>query len=118
VYKYRLINVKLVGFGCVQELIEELGIYFLHFDRAGYGESDPYSSRSVKSEAYDIQELADKLEIGDKFYIIGMSMGGYSVWSCLKYIPHRHVNYLLVSSFWFSCFPFLHRINDFYTIKM
>jgi len=50
----------------------------------------------VKSEAYDIQELADKLEIGDKFYIIGMSMGGYSAWSCLKYIPHRHVNYLLV----------------------
>lgn len=78
----------------MQELIEELGIYFLHFDRAGYGESDPHSSRSVKSEAYDIQELADKLEIGDKFYIIGMSMGGYPVWSCLKYIPHRHVKYL------------------------
>jgi len=85
----------------MQELVEDLGIYFLHFDRAGYGESDPHSSRSVKSEAYDIQELADKLEIGDKFYIIGMSMGGYSVWSCLKYIPHRHVNYLLVASFCF-----------------
>ncbi|KAL6293565.1 hypothetical protein ACE6H2_001707 [Prunus campanulata] len=44
-----------------QELVEELSIYFLSFDRAGYGESDPYPLRSVKSEAFDIQELADKL---------------------------------------------------------
>ncbi|XP_014497179.1 uncharacterized protein LOC106758725 isoform X1 [Vigna radiata var. radiata] len=91
-----------------QELIEELGIYFLHFDRAGYGESDPHSSRSVKSEAYDIQELADKLEIGDKFYIIGMSMGGYPVWSCLKYIPHRLSGAALVApfiSYWWPSFP-------------
>ncbi|GAU32520.1 hypothetical protein TSUD_103650 [Trifolium subterraneum] len=71
-----------------QELIDDLRIYFLHFDRAGYGESDPYPSRSVKSEAYDIQELADNLQIGERFYITGMSMGAYSVWSCLKYIPH------------------------------
>lgn len=72
-----------------QELIEELGVYFLFFDRAGYGESDPYPKRSVKSEAFDIQELADKLQIGPKFYVIGVSMGAYAVWSCLKYIPHR-----------------------------
>ncbi|CAL0322730.1 unnamed protein product [Lupinus luteus] len=44
-----------------QELVEELGIYFLLFDRAGYGQSDPHPSRSMKSEAYDIQELADKM---------------------------------------------------------
>ncbi|GAB2274617.1 hypothetical protein Dimus_009386 [Dionaea muscipula] len=42
----------------VDELIEELKIYLLFFDRAGYGESDPYPKRSVKSEALDIQELA------------------------------------------------------------
>ncbi|KAK7261220.1 hypothetical protein RIF29_27525 [Crotalaria pallida] len=72
-----------------QELVEEHGIYFLFFDRAGYGESDPNPSRSVKSEAYDIQELADKLQIGHKFYVIGISLGAYAVWSCLKYIPHR-----------------------------
>lgn len=77
----------------MQELIYDLGIYFLYFDRAGYGESDPYPSRSVKSEAYDIEELADKLQIGKKFYIIGMSIGAYPVWGCLKYIPHRHVNF-------------------------
>lgn len=69
--------------------MEELGIYFLSYDRAGYGESDPNPKRSVKSEAFDIQELADELEIGEKFYVIGISMGGYAAWSCLKYIPHR-----------------------------
>ncbi|GAB4824709.1 hypothetical protein Ancab_007574 [Ancistrocladus abbreviatus] len=73
-----------------QELIKELRIYFLFFDRAGYGESDPYPQRSVKSDALDIQELADALGIGSKFYVIGISMGAYPVWSCLKYIPQRH----------------------------
>lgn len=87
-----------------QELIEELRIYFLFFDRAGYGESDPYPSRSVKSEALDIQELADLLQIGSKFYVIGISMGAYPVWSCLKYIPHRHATYFnnLATVFSFS----------------
>lgn len=73
-----------------QELIDELKIYFLFFDRAGYGESDPFPKRTVKSEAYDIQELADKLQLGHKFYVIGASMGAYPIYGCLKYIPHRH----------------------------
>ncbi|KAF7805704.1 esterase/lipase/thioesterase family protein [Senna tora] len=91
-----------------QELIDELGIYLLHFDRAGYGESDPHPSRSVKSEAFDIQELADILQIGDKFYVIGISMGAYPVWSCLRYIPHRLSGASLVVpfvSYWWPCIP-------------
>lgn len=91
-----------------QELIEELRIYFLSFDRAGYGESDPHPMRSVKSEAFDIQELADKLEIGPKFYVIGVSMGAYPVWSCLNYIPHRLSGASLVVPFvnyWWPCIP-------------
>ncbi|KAF3439404.1 hypothetical protein FNV43_RR17682 [Rhamnella rubrinervis] len=91
-----------------QEVIDELKIYLLFFDRAGYGESDPYPSRSVKSEAFDIQELADKLQIGSKFYLIGFSLGAYPVWSCLKYIPHRLSGASLVVPFvnyWWSCFP-------------
>ncbi len=82
-----------------QELVEELQIYFLFFDRAGYGESDPNPSRSVKSDAYDIQELADKLQIGSKFYVIGISMGAYPVYGCLKYLPQRYQ--LLASCFLF-----------------
>ncbi|KAF5751612.1 Alpha/beta-Hydrolases superfamily protein isoform 1 [Tripterygium wilfordii] len=91
-----------------QEFIEEVQIYFLYFDRAGYGESDPYPSRSVKSEAFDIQELADQLQLGDRFHVLGMSMGGYPVYGCLKYIPHRLAGASLVVPFvhyWWSSLP-------------
>ena len=73
-----------------QEIVKELGIYIVSFDRPGYGESDPNPKRTVKSMALDIEELADKLELGSKFYVIGISMGGQVLWSCLKYIPHRY----------------------------
>ncbi|POO01266.1 Alpha/Beta hydrolase [Trema orientale] len=91
-----------------QELIEEHRIYFVYFDRAGYGESDPHPERSVKSEAFDIQELADKLNVGSNFYVLGISMGGYPIWSCLKYIPHRLSGAALVVPFvnyWWPCLP-------------
>lgn len=73
--------------------MEELGVYFVSFDRAGYGESDPNPGRTVRSEAMDIQELADKLGLGDRFYVIGASMGGYPAWSCVKHIPHRQSSF-------------------------
>ena len=66
-----------------------MGIYLLAYDRAGYGKSDPNPKRHVKSEALDIEELVDQLGLGQKFYVLGASMGGYSVWGCLQYIPHR-----------------------------
>lgn len=72
-----------------QELLEGLGLYILSFDRPGYGESDPDPKRTVKSAAMDVEELADQLALGSKFYVIGGSMGGVIVWSCLKYIPNR-----------------------------
>lgn len=90
------------------ELLEDKGIYFLTFDRAGYGESDPHPKRSVKSEAYDIQELADKLQLGCKFYVIGISRGAFSVWGCLKYIPQRLAGASLVVpsvNYWWPSFP-------------
>lgn len=75
-----------------QELVEELGIYMLFFDRAGYGDSDANPKRSLRSDATDVEELADALQLGDKFYVVGCSMGAYPAWSCLHYIPHRSVN--------------------------
>lgn len=72
-------------------MLEEFGIYYLSFDRPGYGESDPHPKKSAKSIAFDIEELADQLGLGPKFYVVGFSMGGEIVWSCLKYIPHRYV---------------------------
>ncbi|MQM22694.1 hypothetical protein Taro_055752 [Colocasia esculenta] len=94
--RYRVVLVH--GFGdskdfgpkASPELVEELGVYFVSFDRAGYGESDPNPNRTVASEAMDVQELADQLDLGDRFYVIGASMGGYTAWSCIRYIPHRH----------------------------
>ncbi|XP_073063176.1 uncharacterized protein [Primulina eburnea] len=91
-----------------EELLKELQIYILSFDRAGYGESDPNPGRSVRSEAFDIQELVDGLQLGPKFYLLGMSIGAYPVYSCLKFIPHRLSGAALVVPFvnyWWRCFP-------------
>lgn len=91
-----------------RELVDELGIYFLMFDRAGYGESDPNPRHSVKSEALDIQELADWLEIGPKFYVISISIASYPAWSCLKYIPNRLAGVALVVpvvNYWWPSLP-------------
>nr|VDC87170.1 unnamed protein product [Brassica oleracea] len=103
--KYKIIVVhgfgssKHMDFPISKDLVEEQGLYFVFFDRAGYGQSDPHPSRTIKSEAYDIQELADKLNLGPKFYVIGVSLGAYSVYSCLKYIPHRLAGAVLVVPF-------------------
>ncbi|KAL8496372.1 hypothetical protein ACS0TY_020182 [Phlomoides rotata] len=99
---YRIIVVhgfassKDMHFKASQELLEELKIYILLFDRAGYGESDANPKRSLKSEACDIEELADKLQLGSKFYVLGVSLGCYPVWSCLKRIPNRLAGTALV----------------------
>lgn len=80
--------------------MKELSIYIVQFDRAGYGESDPNPKKTVKSEAFDIQELADKLHLGPKFYVIGVSMGAYPVYGCLEYIPNRWATYEWLGSTW------------------
>ncbi|GKV38953.1 hypothetical protein SLEP1_g46800 [Rubroshorea leprosula] len=90
------------------EIVEDLGIYIVSFDRPGYGESDPNPKRTVKSMALDIEELADQLELGSKFYVIGFSMGGQVIWSCLKYIPHRLAGATLLApviNYWWPGFP-------------
>jgi len=73
----------------MQEVAEELGVYMVAFDRAGYGESDPNPARSVRSAALDMEELADALGLGDKFYAVGVSLGCHAVWGALRHIPHR-----------------------------
>ncbi|CAA0824291.1 alpha/beta-Hydrolases superfamily protein [Striga hermonthica] len=99
---------KYFNFQISDEVLKELQICIVTFDRAGYGESDPNPGRSVKSEAFDIQELADKLQLGPKFYVMGLSIGAYAVYGCLKYIPHRLSGVALVvplTNFWWPCFP-------------
>ncbi|CAN1844171.1 hypothetical protein LINPERHAP1_LOCUS37355 [Linum perenne] len=90
------------------EAVEEFGLYVVTFDRPGYGESDPDPNRTPKSLALDIEELADYLGLGSKFYVVGKSMGGQVVWGCLKYIPHRLAGAALVApviNYWWKSFP-------------
>ncbi|KAI4386117.1 hypothetical protein MLD38_004078 [Melastoma candidum] len=80
---------KEMNFPVSQEVVESLGLYIVLYDRAGYGVSDYNPKRSLRSEAQDVEELADWLQLGSKFYIVGVSMGSYPTWSCIKHIPHR-----------------------------
>lgn len=80
---------KEMNFMASDELLDGMEIYLLIYDRAGYGESDPNPKRSVKSEASDIEELADQLQLGSKYYVIGVSLGCYPAWSCIKRIPQK-----------------------------
>ncbi|CAN4096102.1 unnamed protein product [Withania somnifera] len=92
----------------IPQAIEELGVYFVSFDRPGYGKSDPHPKRSFKSLAYDIEQLADQLELGNKFYVIGFAMGAHFVWGCLKYIPQRLAGAALLApaiNYWWPGFP-------------
>ncbi|KAK6942607.1 Alpha/beta hydrolase fold-1 [Dillenia turbinata] len=112
-------NYKIVfihGFDCNRhtavvpsmEIMEDLGIYVLSFDRPGYSESDPDPKRTPQSLALDIEELADQLELGSKFYVVGYSMGGQAVWGCLKYIPHRLAGAALLApvvNYWWPGLP-------------
>nr|XP_043613434.1 uncharacterized protein LOC122585367 [Erigeron canadensis] len=89
-------------------VVEELGVYIVAFDRPGYGESDPDPKRTIKSSAFDIEEFADQLNLGPKFYVAGWSMGGMITWSCLKYIPHRLAGAVLIApgiNYWWPNLP-------------
>lgn len=87
---------KDMNFIVSDDLVDELGVYILLFDRAGYGESDPNPKRSVNTEASDIKELADQLKLGAKFYVLGVSLGCYPAWSCINRIPERLAGVSLV----------------------
>lgn len=89
-------------------IVEELGVYIISIDRPGYGESDPDPKRTVKSFALDVEELADQMNLGQKFYVAGFSMGGQTVWSFLKYIPHRLEGAVLIApavNYWWPNLP-------------
>lgn len=99
-----------------KSVIEELGIYIVGFDRAGYGQSDPNPGRTLKSDALDIEELADILELGPKFYVIATSIGGYSAWAMIKYIPHRLAGVAMlapVTNYWWRGIPFAEAFKAF-----
>ncbi|CAK9169718.1 unnamed protein product [Ilex paraguariensis] len=113
--KYKAVFVH--GFDCCRhdvattlssDVVEDLGVYIVSFDRPGYGESDPNPKQTIKSLALDIEELADQLGLGSKFYVVGFSLGGQLIWTCLKYIPHRLAGASLLApvvNYWWPGFP-------------
>ncbi len=88
--------------------MEKLGIHFVTFDRAGYGQSDPNPKRSIKSDALDVDNLANALSLGPSFYVIATSIGGYTGWGLIKYIPERVAGIAMlapVTNFWWPGIP-------------
>ncbi|KAL0370186.1 UNVERIFIED_CONTAM: 60S ribosomal protein L10a-1 [Sesamum angustifolium] len=81
----------------LKELLKELEIYLVAFDRAGYGESDPNPKRSVKSDAFDIQELADKLQLGLSFMRLASPSVHIRLLGAALVVP--------VANYWWHCFP-------------
>ncbi|KAL0923648.1 hypothetical protein M5K25_007713 [Dendrobium thyrsiflorum] len=99
---------RLDGIRASPEIMEELGVHLVSYDRAGYSESDPNPQRSLRSEASDIEELADALNLGSRFYLMGYSLGGHAVWASIKYIPGRLAGAALLApviNYWWRGFP-------------
>lgn len=89
-------------------MVAELGIHIVTFDRAGYGQSDPNPKRSIKSEAQDVEDLADGLSFGPTFFVIATSIGGYTGWGLIRYIPERLAGIAFsapVTNFWWPGYP-------------
>ncbi|KAF3321339.1 hydrolase, alpha/beta fold family protein [Carex littledalei] len=101
--KYKIVSVhgftgsRMDSIRASEEVMEELGVYMVGFDRPGYAESDPNPNRDVRSAALDVEELADALGLGPKFYLFGNSLGNHAVWGALKYIPERLAGAVLMA---------------------
>ena len=55
-------------------VLHKLGVRVISFDRPGYGRSDRQSNRSIVDTAYDVEMLADHLNV-DRFGVVGRSGG-------------------------------------------
>jgi len=71
-----------------EQVLEELGIWLISFDRPGYGRSDRLQSRTVADVAQDVAAIADSLGL-DTFAVIGRSGGGPHALACAALLPDR-----------------------------
>ncbi|MBK1813597.1 alpha/beta fold hydrolase [Clostridium sp. YIM B02505] len=84
-------------FSIVQKLKEDFTIVLYH--RCGYGNSQvPITSRTTKNIAEELNCLLDKIEIKEKFILIGHSFGGLCVQHYAKLYPHRLKGIMLIDS--------------------
>jgi pimeloyl-ACP methyl ester carboxylesterase len=75
--------------GVSEDLLKEMGVRLLSIDRPGYSLSDFNQKQTYKSVAGDIAEIADALELGEKFWLLGYSGGGPYCWAAARFIPER-----------------------------
>jgi pimeloyl-ACP methyl ester carboxylesterase len=69
-----------------EELFQELGVYIVTHDRAGYARSDRRRGRCIADEVDDVLLLADELGF-DRFGVTGGSGGGPHALACAALIP-------------------------------
>jgi pimeloyl-ACP methyl ester carboxylesterase len=117
--QYHVISVHGYGrsrhdiFRASEELLNDLSIYLVAFDRAGYGQSDPHPERTIKSAVNDIEDFANELGLKPKFYVIVTSIGSYTAWGLIKYLPERIAGIAMsapVANYWWSGVP-PHEVN-------
>jgi pimeloyl-ACP methyl ester carboxylesterase len=70
------------------EIIAELGVRMITYDRPGYGESDPQPGRRVVDAAADVAAIADHLGLG-RFAVVGTSGGGPHALACSARLGDR-----------------------------
>src|SRR6201994_1863569 len=75
---------------------EANGLYWVSYDRPGYGGSSPHDGRTVASAAADVAAIADALGIG-RFAVLGHSGGGPHALGCAAVLGDRVVAAVSVS---------------------
>lgn len=75
--------------GVSDDLLWSFSVRLVSIDRPGYGRSDPCPSMTMESFCQDVEEVAEMLEMGDKFWLLGYSAGGAFCWAAARFIPHR-----------------------------
>jgi pimeloyl-ACP methyl ester carboxylesterase len=70
------------------QLLYNLGVRLIAYDRPGYGGSDRLPLRQVSHAAADVMAIADALGI-DTFSVVGRSGGGPHALACAALLPDR-----------------------------
>lgn len=84
-------------YSIVQELKEDFTIVLYH--RLGYGKSQATNtSRTTKNIAEELNYLVEKIEIKDKFILMGHSFGGLCVQQYAKMYPYKLKGIMLIDS--------------------
>ncbi|KAI5084437.1 hypothetical protein GOP47_0000606 [Adiantum capillus-veneris] len=94
--------------GASEDLLEKYGLRMIAIDRPGYGQSDPHCAQTFKSTSQDIEYMMDELDLGEKIWLLGFSMGGAYCWGAARHIPDRLAGIAMASpagNFWWKSIP-------------